>query len=195
MVLCGVVGGKRECPRQARENECVVSTATHRQRQWLQSAHTLPREVGLPPSFCWGFLPHHCGQGHVLYSAVCSGSAHPAHIGNGNFYISQHTGWPCRLFPSSCLGMAEAPTSLPWLWYSAMPVSARLMLPLKHEPAFTFRAFSLPQLCPCHSVYEFSPSEETLGEWWPLVEVLCWLCYQVLPIGVHIIQYKLTSVI
>lgn len=63
MVLCGVVGGKRECPRRARENECVVSTATHRQRQWLQSAHTLRREVGLPPSFCWGFLPHHHGRG------------------------------------------------------------------------------------------------------------------------------------
>lgn len=98
-------------------------------------------------------------------------------------------------FPSSSLDVTEAPTSLPWLWYSAMPVSARLIFPLKHKPSFTFHTVSLPQLHLCHSVYEFSPSEETLGEWWPSVEALHRLCYHVLPMGVCIIQYKFISVI
>lgn len=39
--------GEEGVPSQGSENECVVSTATHRQRQWLQSARTLLREVGL----------------------------------------------------------------------------------------------------------------------------------------------------
>lgn len=133
--------------------------------------------------------------GTCFSQQVCSSSACPAHIGNGNFYITQHSSWPCRLFPSFSLDVAEAPTSLPWLWYNAMPVSARLIFPLKHEPSFTFHTVSLPQLRLCHSVYEFSPSEQTLGEWWPSVEALHRLCYRVLPVGVHIIQYKLTSVI
>lgn len=71
----------------------------------------------------------------------------------------------------------------------------RIDTPLKHGPSFTIHAFSLPQLCLCPSVYEFSSSKETLGEWWPSVEALHQLCYHVLPIGVHIIQYKLTSAV
>lgn len=55
---------------------------------------------------------------------LCSSSARPAHIGNGNFTISQHTGWPSKLFPSSSLDMAEAPSSLPWLQYNAMRVQS-----------------------------------------------------------------------
>lgn len=57
--------------------------------------------------------------GMCFSQQLCSSSACPVHIGNGKFSISQYSGWPCRLFPSSSSGMAEALLAL--LYYHAMP--------------------------------------------------------------------------
>lgn len=75
--------------------------------------------LGCHPPSAEGFFHTTMAREMCFSQQVCSSSARPAHIGNGNFSISQHTGWPCRLFSSSSLDMAEAPASL--LCFSTMP--------------------------------------------------------------------------
>lgn len=151
MVLCGVVGGKRQSPCEARGNECVVSTAAHRQRQWLQSARTLPKEVGLPHRSprvllrCYGH-----GQRAFLSRRAVGQHAQPV-VEMWVITPTKRAGWSCRLSPPFCSDVAEAPTSLPWLGYNVMPMGASLVLSLKNDHLFTFPTSSMPHLSPCHS--------------------------------------------
>lgn len=134
--------------------EIVAAVCSHpSERGW--SASLQP-----PPSFCWGFLPHRYGWGqHAFLGRSAVGQHAQPVLEMWIFTSASRTGWPCRLFPPSSWDTAEAPTSLSWLWYDVMPMSASLIIPLKHELFFTFPTFTLTQLCPCRSgLYEFSSS-------------------------------------
>lgn len=129
--------------------------------------------------------------GMCFSQLVCSSSARPDHFGNGNFSISQRTGWPCRLFPSSSLAMAEAQAPCPgfstmphwWVqdWY---PTEAWTFLYISYfSPA--------PAVCVSLNVW----IQSLWGNPWGMVTLSRGSSPAFLPIGVHIIQYKLTSAV
>lgn len=196
MVLCGVVGGKRECP------------AKHRKMNVLSLLQPTGRDSG-----CSLLTPFEGGWAATLLLLRVSSHHHGwACVFLSRTAAAQHAQplLEMGIFPSAnTLADLSSFSLLPlWTWlipkllalalvqcHAMYNLSARLIPSLKHGPSFTFHTFSLPQLCLCHSVYEFCPSEETLGEWWPSAQALHQLCYHVLPTGVHLIEYKLTAII
>lgn len=196
MVLCGVVGGKRECPAKHRKMNVLSLLQPTGRDSGCSLLTPFGGSLGCHPPSAKGFF-HTSMDRDVLFSAGLQQLCTPSPDWKWEFF-HQPTHW---------LTLWAFPLLPPWAWLKPqppcpgfstmppMPVGTRLIPSLKHGPSFTFHIFSLPQLCLCHSVYEFSPSEETLGEWWPSAEALHQLCYHVLPTGIHIIRYKLTSII
>lgn len=165
--------GEEGVPLQGKWMRCLYCNP---QAEIVAAVCSQPSERGWsallqpPPSFCWGFLsfPRSAGD-NVLFSADLRWVGMPR-----LWWKHKFLHWPtaladCRLSPPSSWDMVEAPTSLPWLWYSVVPMSANLIIPLKHELSFTFPTFPLPHLYPHHSkhVNFLSSSEETFQEQWP----------------------------
>lgn len=165
--------GEEGVPLQGKWMRCLYCNP---QAEIVAAVCSQPSERGWsallqpPPSFCWGFLSNHFGWGQRAFLSRYVVSQHAwTVVETWIFTLANCPGWPCRLSSPSSKDMAEAPTSLPWLWYDVMPMSTNMVIPLKHELPFTFPTFSLPHLCPHHSkhVNFLSSCEETLQDQWP----------------------------
>lgn len=169
MVLCGVVGGKRECPAKhgkmnvlsllqptGRDSGCSLLTPF--EGGWAATLFLL-RVSSTPP---W--------MGMCFSQQDCSSSAHPAPIGNGNFSISQHTGWPCTLFSSSSLDMADPQPPCPG--FSTMPcrVQSECQINTLTE-AWTFLYISYISSAPAVSVSLSVWIQSLWGNPWGMVAI------------------------